>query len=142
MPAPRTRTGPKSVSTICIDGSIDLPPGAVQAAIDDGLSRLTFGRLAKRHGPCFRNPNSIPRSACCSSQRIGRGRERALQDPGRAVDAGWIEWLANSFDGTSEERRIEAQAAIALVDGLLLMRQLSGPAAADQAAVRLGISPQ
>lgn len=55
---------------------------------------------------------------------------------------GWIEWLANSFDGTTEERRIEAQAAIALVDGLLLMRQLSGPAAADQAAVRLGISPQ
>lgn len=50
MPAPRTRTGPKSVSTICIDGSIDLPPGAVQAAIDDGLSRLTFGRLAKRLG--------------------------------------------------------------------------------------------
>ena len=36
--------------------------------------------------------------------------------------------------------RTEAEATIALVDGLLLLRQLSGGDAADRAAVRLGVA--
>jgi hypothetical protein len=42
--------------------------------------------------------------------------------------------------GTKANRRSEAEATIALIDGLLLLRQLAGPAAATRAAKRLGIA--
>ena len=51
----------------------------------------------------------------------------------------WIEWAAEFVDGTPTQRRIEAETAIAVIDGLLLLRQLAGPAAADRAARRLGV---
>lgn len=53
----------------------------------------------------------------------------------------WIEWAAGVLDGPPQRRRDEAEAAIALVDGLLLLRQLTGPEAADRAAGRLGSAP-
>ena len=52
----------------------------------------------------------------------------------------WVAWAAQYFSGTKAERRIEAEAAIALLDGLLLLRQLGGPDAGERAARRLGIS--
>jgi hypothetical protein len=51
----------------------------------------------------------------------------------------WITWAADFFDGTPKERRTEAEATIALLDGLLLLRQLGGAAAANRAAARLGL---
>jgi len=51
----------------------------------------------------------------------------------------WIAWAAELIQGTPTQRRIEAETAIAVVDGLLLLRQLAGPAAANRAARRLGI---
>jgi AcrR family transcriptional regulator len=56
------------------------------------------------------------------------------------VDA-WIEWAAGVLEGSPQRRRHEAEAAIALVDGLLLLRQLAGPEAADRAASQLGDEP-
>jgi AcrR family transcriptional regulator len=50
---------------------------------------------------------------------------------------GWIAWAAGLLRGTPTRRRSEAAAAIATIDGLLLMRQLAGPAVADLAAKRL-----
>jgi AcrR family transcriptional regulator len=58
----------------------------------------------------------------------------------RLVDA-WIQWAAGVLDGPTQRRRVEAETAIALVDGLLLLRQLAGPEAADRAAGRLGVEP-
>ena len=52
----------------------------------------------------------------------------------------WIDWLAGFADGTPTRRRAEGAAAIALVDGLLLLRQLRGPRAAQQAATTLGVA--
>lgn len=56
--------------------------------------------------------------------------------------AAWISWAAEFIDGSDEHRQVEAETAIALIDGLLLLRQLAGPAAGERAARRLGIVPQ
>ena len=53
------------------------------------------------------------------------------------VDA-WIAWLTDHLEGARPARRVEAETAIAVIDGLLLLRQLGGPEAADRAARRLG----
>jgi len=53
---------------------------------------------------------------------------------------GWIDWVAVFIDGTEEHRRAEAETAIAVLDGLLLLRQLGGPGAAERAAHRVGIN--
>lgn len=52
---------------------------------------------------------------------------------------GWIDWAAAAIHGTPARRRTEAAAAIAVLDGLLLMRQLAGPDVADRAARGLGV---
>ena len=51
----------------------------------------------------------------------------------------WVEWAASHIAGPPKHRRAEAEATIALADGLLLFRQVAGAAAADRAAHRLGI---
>ena len=51
----------------------------------------------------------------------------------------WVRWAAERIQGASARRREEAEAAIALVDGLLLLRQLGGADAAERAAKRLGV---
>lgn len=53
---------------------------------------------------------------------------------------GWIAWVSDFLQGTADERRVEAETAVAVIDGLLLLRQLAGSAAADRAARRLGVS--
>ncbi len=52
----------------------------------------------------------------------------------------WIDWVVPFLKGPTKLRRAEAEAAIALIDGLLLLRQLSGPAAANRAAARFGVA--
>ena len=54
----------------------------------------------------------------------------------------WLAWAAEHLHGAPHQRRAEAAAAIALIDGLLLLRQLAGPEVAHVAAVRLGVSPR
>ncbi|MEN9804243.1 MAG: hypothetical protein RIS41_1090 [Actinomycetota bacterium] len=45
----------------------------------------------------------------------------------------WITWAEDSIEGNKAHRREEAAAAIATVDGLLLLRRLSGPTQANRA---------
>lgn len=52
----------------------------------------------------------------------------------------WIAWAAELMTGTPEQRCTEAETAIAILDGLLLLRQLAGPEPANRAALRLGIT--
>ena len=54
------------------------------------------------------------------------------------VDA-WVGWVAGFLTGTPARRRAEAEAVVALLDGLLLLRQLGGAATANRAARRLGV---
>jgi AcrR family transcriptional regulator len=55
-----------------------------------------------------------------------------------ALVSAWLDWAEARLGGTPTSRRSEAEAAVALLDGLLLFRQLMGPDAADRAARRLG----
>ncbi len=48
-------------------------------------------------------------------------------------------WLSGFFRGNPKQRRAEAEATLALIDGVLLMRQLAGAQAADRAAKALGM---
>ena len=67
---------------------------------------------------------------------IARGRRRLLAPAGvETVLKGDILVL----EGDPAKRRTEAETAIALIDGLLLLRQLAGPEPANRAARRLGI---
>lgn len=50
---------------------------------------------------------------------------------------GWAVWVQGLLGGTPAQRRAEATAAMATIDGLLLMRQVVGPEAANVAARRI-----
>jgi AcrR family transcriptional regulator len=165
--------------------------GALAAAFDDGLSRLTFGRLAKRLGisdrvvvyyfpskddlisevilamgaqlqetltPAFAQraadhlelvTAAWPVVATAEADPVfalffeanglaASGREPYCSLIPTLVEM-WIAWVAEFIDGTPEQQRIEAETAIALIDGLLLLRQLAGPRSAQRAARRIGI---
>ncbi len=165
--------------------------GAVAAAFEDGLSQLTFGRLAKRLGisdrvvvyyfptkdelisevvlamgvelqqtlaqafvdpaadhlelikaawPVVASPDADPVFALFfeANGLAASGRDPYCTLVPTLVEL-WIAWLAEFIDGSPQEQRIEAETAIALIDGLLLLRQLAGAEPADRAARRLGI---
>lgn len=165
--------------------------GALDAAIGDGLSQLTFGRLARRLGVSDRVvvyyfPNKrelIVSVLTLLAERLQAVLARAFTesaadhvelaraawpvvatsevDPlfGVYFEAiglasagiepfnglagqmfeGWVGWLSGFFDGDGARRRAQAEATLALLDGLLLLRQLAGGAAADRAAALLGV---
>ena len=54
-----------------------------------------------------------------------------------ALVSAWLDWAETRLSGTGPSRRAEAEAAVALIDGLLLLRQLLGAEVADRAASRL-----
>lgn len=166
--------------------------GALGAALDEGLSQLSFGRLAKRLGisdrvvvyyfptkddligdvlatlgvqlrtalaAAFTEPaadhRALARMAWPTLARpevdpvfalffeavglAGAGREPYRTLAPQLMEA-WAQWLVSFFDGPPDRRRAEADATIALLDGLLLVRQTAGPATAERAAVQLGVA--
>lgn len=165
--------------------------GALATAFDDGLSQLTFGRVAKRLGVSDRIVVYYfpSKDDLISEVLVGVGLElqatlapslaepvadhlalvravwpvlaRPDADPvfalffeaGGLAAAGrepyrtlvpflveqWIVWAQGHLRGTVARRHSEASAAIAMIDGLLLMRQLGGADAAATAARRLGV---
>lgn len=170
----------------------DILEGALTAALEEGLSQLTFGRLAKRLGindrtivyyfpgkddligevvtsmglqlqtklaeaftkpavdhlellraawPVLASPESDPIFAIFfeANGLAAAGREPYKSLVPALVEM-WIEWTTTFLAGTAKQRRVEAETAIAVLDGLLLLRQLAGPAAAQRASRRLGVS--
>ncbi len=165
--------------------------GALMAAFDDGLSQLTFGRLAKRLGISDRvivyyfptkadlvsdvivamglrlHETLAPALAERAADHLqlitaawpiittteadavfalffeANGLAATGREPYRSLIPTlvemWIDWAAEFIDGTPEEQRIEAETAIAVIDGLILLRLLAGAEPAERAARRLGI---
>ena len=166
--------------------------GAMALALDDGLSQLTFGRVAKRLGindrtvvyyfpskddlisevivvmglqlqetlaPAFAAPAAThidllraawPVLADPEADQVfalffeANGLAAAGREPYRTLIPQlvqmWIDWAAEYFSGSPAQRQIEAETAIAIIDGLLLLRQLAGADAAQRAAHRIGIN--
>jgi AcrR family transcriptional regulator len=164
--------------------------GAIATALDDGLSQLTFGRVAKRLGikdrivvyyfptkddlinevllalgsqleAALAQASTTPASDHRELLRVAwpllarpevdpvfmlffeaAGLAAAGREPYRTfvpqLVAGWIGWAADRIHGTPARRRSEAAAAIATIDGLLILRQLAGPDPANQAAKAVG----
>ena len=169
--------------------------GALATAFADGLSQLTFGRVARRLGisdrivvyyfptkndligevifavgielqqtlgqafttrakdhldlvrtawPIFTDPESKAETDAVFALFFeANGLAVSGREPYRtlvpALVEGWISWASEFVDGPAEGRQAEAEAAIALIDGLLLLRQLAGADAAERAAHRLGV---
>ncbi len=166
--------------------------GAVAVAFAEGLSALSFGRVAAQLGisdrmvvyylptkqdlvsavlgevgthlqavlaPAFTAPAPDHLSLARTAWRALDGPEAdatfavflealglaaARREPYRSVvpvllDA-WIAWAATLLTGAPARRRAEASAAIALLDGLLVVRHVAGREAADRAARQLGLA--
>ncbi len=166
--------------------------GSLGVAFDDGLSQLTYGRVAKRLGisdrvvvyyfaskeelvgevlmavgvqlqralePVFGSPakdhfellvRAWPILARAEADPIfalfleANGLAASGREPYRTlvpllVEA-WIAWAAEYLEGSLDHRRTEAETSIAMLDGLLLLRQMAGPDAATRAAKRMGIA--
>lgn len=165
---------------------------ALRAALDDGLTQLTFGRVAARSGISdrmvvyyFPSKDDLVREVVVS---MGLQLQQALaqvlpqkaqdhvalvaaawpvlartdvdpvfalffeaaglaasgQEPYRSLMpelmSAWIEWASTFLVGRADRRRAAAEAAIAVLDGLLLLRHLAGPAAANRAARIVGVA--
>ena len=171
---------------------VEILDGALAAAFEDGLSQLSFGRVAKRLGisdrivvyyfptkdeligevlhvmgvqlqgalaPAFSSQAADhvelvgaawPILARTEADPVfalffeAAGLAATGLEPYRTlvphlVDA-WIAWASEFVQGRPQRRRAEAEAAIAIIDGLLLLRQLAGPETADRAARRITAS--
>lgn len=57
-----------------------------------------------------------------------------------AIVSGWEEWLVGQLRGDPERRHAEAAAALALIDGLLMVLLAAGPETARRAASALGVA--
>lgn len=94
--------------------------------------------LARRAWPLLARPESDGVFALFfeANGLAAAGREPYATLVPQLVDA-WITWAGEFVTGPPKRRRSEAEATIALVDGLLLLRQLAGPEAATRAAKHL-----
>ncbi|WP_143544360.1 MULTISPECIES: TetR/AcrR family transcriptional regulator [unclassified Rhodococcus (in: high G+C Gram-positive bacteria)] len=162
---------------------------ALEAALEGGLSRLTFGRLAARLkisdrtvvyyfptkddlvtsvlsvvgdrlqtvlAAAFSTPMRDHRALVATAWPVvaqpeydplfglyfeAIGQATAGLEPYRSVAShlveGWIEWLGGFVVGDAHHRRTEAAAAVAMLDGLLLMRLLGSSDLADTASTSL-----
>jgi AcrR family transcriptional regulator len=115
----------------------------LQAALAPALRDRVAGHLelVRLMWPKLARPDTDPVFAlyleACGLAAIGREPFRSLVP---VLLEGWLAWTSEHVDGDARHRRGEAEAALAIVDGLLLMRQLAGPGAANRAAKRLGVA--
>ncbi len=106
--------------------------------------------LAQRMWPTLASPDVDPTMALFfEANGLAAAGESPYDVMVPSLVEAWIMWTADRISppgGRSSKvaasaRRAEAEAAVALLDGLLLMRQLAGPRAANRAARHLRVAP-
>ena len=122
----------------------DLLQAAIGLATTSGIGSLTFGAVGGRLGISDRTVvYYFPTKADMITSVIG-ALGAQLQEPYAALAplliSGWVDWLEPRIAApTGAERRSQALGSVALLDGLLLLRRMSGARAANTAARALGI---
>src|SRR5665213_1073189 len=103
----------------------ELLRAAVGVALESGMAGLPFGGVGDRLG---------------ISGLASTGRPPYVELAPRIV-AGWVDWLEPRMLGSNATiRRRRALATLAYIDGLLLVRQVLGPEAAEDAAREAGVA--
>jgi AcrR family transcriptional regulator len=114
--------------------------------LDDALGdrRMPADAVLRRVWRALATPDADPVVAVYV-ELLGRaarpgGGERLERDVAQAVSRDWLEWIGERISGPGRHRRRDALGILAQLDGLLLLRQVLGPEAADLAAASLDSS--
>lgn len=115
----------------------------LQAALAPAFDRpaADHRELAQRIYPLLSGPEVAPTMALFfEGVGLAAGGQAPFTDAMPFLIEAWVAWAADYVDLPEKQAREEAAAAVALVDGLLLIGQTVGREAAAAAAHRLGLA--